>query len=97
MQGARFLMEGLLDESISSFTGAENEYRKSGNEQQVIACYLGIAACYSLKDDFRKSLEFNEKALTLHKSRITDDPEGLNLIISNIALCQERMQRKSND
>ena len=94
-QATSFLLEGLFDQSISSFVSAENEYRKSKNEQQIIACYLGIATCYSLKDDFKKSLEFNEKALSLHKSRIENDPEGLDLIISNIALCKE-VQRMSN-
>ncbi len=91
-QATSFLLEGLFDQSISSFVSAENEYQKSRNEQQIIACYLGIATCYSLKGDFIKSLEFNEKALSLHKSRIVDDPEGLDLIISNIALCKEAQQ-----
>jgi len=88
-QATGFLLEGLFDQSISSFVSAGNEYSKSKNEQQIIACYLGIATCYSLKGDFKKSLEFNEKALSLHKSKIVGDPEGLDLIISNIALCKK--------
>lgn len=50
-QAASFLFQGLLEQSISSFVSAENEYRKSKNERQIIACYLGIAICYSLQGD----------------------------------------------
>ncbi|MES1225674.1 MAG: tetratricopeptide repeat protein [Bacteroidota bacterium] len=93
-QAANFLFQGLLDQSISSFVSAENEYRKSKNEQQIIACYLGLATCYSLKGDFKKSLKFNEKALSLHKKSRKDDKEGLDLILSNIALCKQAQQNK---
>lgn len=88
-QGTSYLFEGSLDQSILSFVNAEAGYQKSNNVQQIIACYLGIATGYCLQGNFQKSLEYNEKALSLHKSRITDDPERLDLIISNIALCKE--------
>ncbi len=88
-QATNLLFQGLLDESISSFVHAGNEYRKSKNEHQLIGCYLGIATCYSLKGNFRKSLKFNEMALSIHKRNGENDQEGLNLILSNIVLCKE--------
>jgi len=90
-----FMFQGSIDQSILSFTYAANEFEKLENVKQTIACYLGIATCYTIKGDFKKSLEFNEKALSLHKIKIINDQEGLDLIMSNLALCKEA-QRISN-
>lgn len=90
-----FMFQGLIDQSIFSFTNAANEFEKLENVKQTIACYLGIATCYTIKGDFKKSLEFNEKALSLHKNKLINDQEGLELIMSNLALCKEA-QRINN-
>ncbi|HEY8937173.1 MAG TPA: hypothetical protein VIM65_18230 [Cyclobacteriaceae bacterium] len=94
-EATNFMFQGLVDQSILSFTAAANGFQESGNVRQIIACYMGIATCYMLKGDFGKSQEFNEKAFALHKDKVTDDPEGLDLIINNLALCKEA-QRQNN-
>jgi tetratricopeptide (TPR) repeat protein len=95
IEATSFMFQGLMDKSISSFTNAVNGFEKSENVKQTIACYLGIATCYTIKGDFKKSLEFNEKALSLHKNKMVNDQEGLDLIMSNLALCKEA-QRVNN-
>jgi len=94
-EATSFMFQGLIDKSISSFANAANGFEKSENVKQTIACYLGIATCYTIKGDFKKSLEFNEKALSLHKNKMVNDKEGLDLIMSNLALCKEA-QRVNN-
>ncbi|AYB32065.1 hypothetical protein D4L85_16465 [Chryseolinea soli] len=42
---------------------------------QLIGCYLGIATCYLLKGNFRKSLKFNEMALTIGQQLFVSFPK----------------------
>lgn len=59
------LSQGMWDESIASFGRAIGKYRKSENNRKIIGCYLGMAVCYSLKGNYKKSLKINNKALAL--------------------------------
>jgi tetratricopeptide (TPR) repeat protein len=83
MQATILFFDGRFDESINLFRIAEAEYRAANNIHQVIACYLGIATCYSFKQDFKKSLAYNKKALRLHNKNIKNDQDGLSVIRSN--------------
>lgn len=91
-------LNGEFDQSIPLFKETESKYKAIKNHRQVVACYMGLTNCYFFKGDYEKAMEYSEKALSLHTSKVKDDPEGLDTIISTRSLCKDALiQSRSTD